>query len=289
MRKHRRRFGFAIRRLGLGFGVAALALTVGFAASATAIHQSKGKKRISRVARSNSGATHLARAIFEGNRRRFVRAKFVTTPPGNGPVAISTRSVSGFPRRGGAFAILSTGCARLAVTRNITGAAGCADGGSRVRGGRDVTIWRIRLQVPRRANCLSFRFKFLSEEFPEYVGTPFNDAFIAEVGRSPSWTSSGNRKPAIRAPRNFATTRDGNLISVNATRNARVTRGAARGTTYDAATGKLRASTPVRPGPQLLYLSIFDQGDRQFDSAVFIDRLLVRKAKRCRSGVVRSR
>lgn len=288
MRKHRRRSGSPIRRLGLGLGVAVLALTIGFAASASAIHQSKGKKGVSRVARSNAGATHLARAIFEGNGRRFVRAKFVTTPPGNGPVAISTRRVSGFPRRGGAFAILSTGCARLAVTRNITGAAGCADGGSRVRGARDVTIWRIRLNVPRRANCLSFRFKFFSEEYPEYVGTQFNDAFIAEVGRSPSWTSSGNRRPVIRAPRDFATTRDGNLISVSATQNARVNRRAARGTTYDAATGKLRASTPVRPGRRFLYLSIFDQGDRQFDSAVFVDRLTVRKAKRCRSGVVRT-
>lgn len=289
MRKRRRIPDSRVKRVGLGLGIAVLVTMIGFAGLATAIHQSKGKKRISRVARSNGGATHLARAIFEGNGKRFVRAKFVTTPPGNGPVAISTRNVAGFPRRGGAFAVLSTGCARVAVRRNFTGAAGCADGGSLVRGGRDVTIWRIRLRVPRGANCLSFRFKFLSEEFPEYVGSEYNDAFIAEVGRSPSWTSSGNRDPVIRAPRNFATTRDGNLISVNATRNARVTRGAARGTTYDAATGKLRASTPIRPGPRLLYLSIFDQGDRQFDSAVFVDRLLVRRAKRCRSGVVRTK
>lgn len=264
---------------------AALALT----GVALAIHQKPGKSRIGSVSRSDRGATHLARAIFEGNDRRFVRAKFVATPPGNDPVAISTKSVSGFPRRGGAFAILSTGCARLIDKRNASGATGCRNGGSKVRGAKDVTVWRIRLRVPRGANCLSFRFKFLSEEFPEFVGSEFNDAFLAEVGRSPSWTSNGNRDPVLEAPDNFATTRDGNLISVNATRNARVTRAAARGTTFDAATGKLRASTPVKPGPQLLYLSIFDQGDRQFDSAVFVDRLLVRKAQRCRSGVVRSK
>lgn len=46
-----------------------------------------------------------------------------------------------------------------------------------------------------------------------------------------------------------------------------MSRAAARGTTYDAATGKLRASTPVKPGYHLLYLSLFDQGDRQWDSA----------------------
>jgi hypothetical protein len=145
------------------------------------------------------------------------------------------------------------------------------------------------LRVPRGANCLSFRFKFLSEEFPEWVGTEYNDAFIAELDHSPSWTASDARTPVIEAPNDFATTRDGNLISVNATRNARVTRAAARGTTFDAATGKLRASTRVRPGVHLLYLSIFDQGDRQFDSAVFVDRLTIRRAQRCRSGVVRTK
>lgn len=265
-----------------------LAALLAFAGLALAIHNGASKKRIQPVSRSDAGATHLAQAIFEGNGRRFVRAKFVTTLPGNDPVGISNKPTSGFPRRGGVFAILTTGCVGYADKRNWGGATGCRGGGPKVRGARDATIWRIRVKVPRGANCLSFRFKFLSEEFPEFVGSEYNDAFIAELDKSPNWTTNGNRDPVISAPRNFATTRDGNLISVNATRNARVTRAAAKGTTYDAATGKLRASVPVRPGSHLLYLSIFDQGDRQWDSAVFVDRLLIRKAKRCRSGVVRS-
>ncbi|HET6569869.1 MAG TPA: choice-of-anchor L domain-containing protein [Solirubrobacterales bacterium] len=266
-----------------------LAATLALAGLASGAGLAKHPERIRKVSRSDRGATQLARAIFEGNGRRFVRAKFVTTPPGHNPVAVSTKRISGFPRRGGSFAILSTGCAGIVKTNNLTGAAGCADGGARVRGARDVTVWRIRLRVPRGANCLSFRFKFLSEEFPEWVGTEYNDAFIAEVGHSPTWTASDNRVPVIEAPDDFATTRDGNMISVNATQNARVTRAAARGTTYDAATGKLRASTRVSPGAQLLYLSLFDQGDRQFDSAVFIDRLTVRRAGKCVSGVVRTK
>jgi len=275
-------------RLGL-FAALTLTALLASAGLALAIHEGGGKKRIQRVGRSDAGATHLAQAIFEGNGRRFVRAKFVTTPPGNGPVGISNKPTSGFPRRGGAFAILTTGCAGYADKRNWGGATGCRGGGPKVRGARDATIWRIRVKVPRGANCLSFRFKFLSEEFPEFVGSQYNDAFIAELDKSPNWTTNGNREPVIEAPRNFATTRDGNLISVNATRNARVNRKAAKGTTYDAATGKLRASTPVKPGSHLLYLSIFDQGDRQWDSAVFVDRLIVRKAKRCQSGVVRTK
>ncbi len=266
-----------------------LASAMALATVASGANNAKQPERIRKVARSDGGATRLARAIFEGNGKRFVRAKFVTVPPGGNPVSVSTKRISGFPRRGGAFAILSTGCAGYVATKNIDGATGCADGGARVRGARDVTIWRIRLRVPRGANCLSFRFKFLSEEFPEWVGTEYNDAFIAELDRSPSWTASDNRTPVIEAPNDFATTRDGNLISVNSTRNARVTRGAAKGTTYDAATGKLRASTRVSPGVHLLYLSLFDQGDRQFDSTVFVDRLTVRRAAKCVSGVVRTR
>lgn len=275
-------------RHAVSFFSVLLAATLAVAGLASGAHQAKSPEKIRKVARSDRGATRLARAIFEGNRRRFVRAKFVTVPPGHNPVALSTERISGFPRRGGSFAILSSGCAGIVKTKNLTGANGCADGGARVRGARDVTIWRIRLRVPPGANCLSFRFKFLSEEFPEWVGTEYNDAFIAEVGHSPTWTASDSRVPVIEAPDDFAMTRDGNLISVNATQNARVTRAAARGTTYDAATGKLRASTRVKPGVRLLYLSLFDQGDRQFDSAVFVDRLTLRHANRCASGVVRA-
>ncbi len=268
--------------------VVALAAIVCVAASAGAAFAGHGAKHhgIVKVKRSDRGATRLARQIFEGNRRNLVRAKFVTTPPGGAPVAISNQRLSGFPRRGGSFAILSTGCALLADNPNKSGSSGCRDGGLKIRGARDVTIWRLRIRVPKDANCLSFRFKFLSEEYPEYVGSIFNDAFIAELSRAPKWNASGSVDPTIRAPRDFAKTRDGKLISVNGTGVARVTRRAAHGTTYDAATGKLRAATPVRPGVHLLHLSIFDQGDRQYDSAVFIDRLLVHKAKHCRSGVV---
>jgi len=250
-----------------------------------------GKKDhpIKPVSRSDNGATRLARAIFEGNGKNLVRAKFVSVPPGHDPVAWTRKRIAGFPRRGQSFAILSTGCAHYALRKNYGSATGCKDSGVKTHGARDVTIWRIRVKVPKGANCLSFRFKFLSEEFPEFVGSDYNDAFVAEVGRSPTWKASDNQHPPITAPRNFATTRNGHdIISVNAAGVAKMSRAAAKGTTYDGATGKLRASMPVKPGSRLLYLSLFDQGDRQWDSAVFIDRLLLRRAHRCRSGLVGS-
>ena len=113
-----------------------------------------------------------------------------------------------------------------------------------IRAARDVTIWRIRVKR-RGRQLLSFRFKFLSEEFPEFVGSEYNDAFIAELDHSPSWDASGSQSPTISAPNDFATTRNGNdIISVNAAGVAKVSRAAAKGTTYDAATGKLRPRRP---------------------------------------------
>ena len=50
----------------------------------------------------------------------------------------------------------------------------------------------------------------------------------------------------------------------------------AAGTTYDGATVLLSASTEITtPGAHTLYLSIFDQADEIYDSAVFVDNLVV--------------
>jgi hypothetical protein len=144
---------------------------------------------------------------------------------------------------------------------------------------------RLDLQVPKGANCLSFRFRFLSEEFPEFVDDIFNDAFIAELDRS-TWDASSKQDPTVTAPRNFAADAAGRPIRVNSIGNTSVAASRAEGTTYDAATRLLRASTRVTPGRHHLYFSIFDQGDRIYDSAVFIDKLVAARRSSCRSGAV---
>ena len=149
-----------------------------------------------------------------------------------------------------------------------------------------MTIYRITLQVPTKANCLSVRFRFLSEEFPEFVNTIYNDAFITELDVS-NWNTVSTDDPKIAAPRNFAADANGNPISVNGVGDASVKPGRAKGTTYDAATRRLRASTPVTPGRHILYMSIFDQGDRGYDSAAFIDRLTLNRRQPCESGAVK--
>ena len=212
------------------------------------------------------------------------RAVFSALPPSSKPAAVSQTPLAGFPRHGNSFGILSNGNARRADDRNTAPDTGSEARGPSIRGARDVVIMRIDLNVPRGANCLSLDFRFLSEEFPEFVQDIFNDAFIAELGIS-DWDASGKEDPTITAERNFAQDTQGNPIRVNAVGATTVNAARARGTTYDGATRLLRASTPVKPGLRRLYLSIFDQGDRIFDSAVFLDNLRASRAENCRTGV----
>jgi hypothetical protein len=135
----------------------------------------------------------------------------------------------------------------------------------------DVSVLKVDLDVAASANCLTFDFQFYSEEFAEFVNTEFNDAFIAELDSS-TWTTSGS---AISAPDNFAFDPSGDVISVNSSGNTSMNTANAAGTTYDGATPLLSASKQVTPGTHSLYLSIFDQGDRILDSAVFLDNLRV--------------
>ncbi|MDQ3631544.1 MAG: choice-of-anchor L domain-containing protein [Actinomycetota bacterium] len=212
------------------------------------------------------------------------RAVFSALPPSSKPAAVSTTRLGGFPTSGSSFGILSTGNAKIADDPNSSTESGSESRGPAIRGARDVVIMRVDLRVPRGANCLSFDFRFLSEEFPEFVGEIFNDAFIAELGIS-NWDASGKEDPTITAPNNFARDTKGNPIRVNRVGDTTVSAGQARGTTFDGATRRLRASTRVKPGNRRLYLSIFDQGDRDFDSAVFVDNLRASKASSCQTGV----
>lgn len=233
---------------------------------------------------SRRAGLQIARAIAD-DPSQVRSAAFSALPPFSNPAAISTKRLAGFPRDGGSFAILSTGSATRADSPNNSGQRSKSLGGPSIRGARDVTILRIVVNVPKEARCLSIRFRFLSEEFPEFVNDDFNDAFVAELDTS-NWDASSKEDPSITAPNSFATDTKGNPIRVNAVGDASVNASRAKGTTYDAATRLLRASTPVTSGRHILYLSIFDQGDRQYDSAVFLDRLTIDRHSPCKSGAV---
>ena len=202
--------------------------------------------------------------------------------------AVFDSALGALPTHGTTFGVLSSGDA---ASVNIPGSfASTAYGGGNVRGNtdRDVTILRIDLSVPTGRNCLSFDFQFLSEEFPNFVGSDVNDAFVAELDTS-SWTTVDS---AINAPNNFAFGPDGQVISINSTGLAGMAAANGAGTSFDGgdneggATQLLRASTPITAGAHSVFFSIFDQGDMIYDSAVFLDNLVLGTSSPggCQSG-----
>jgi hypothetical protein len=266
------------RRFVVAASTLAATLLAGFVAAGP------GGAAISPTPQLDPAAKRLARAILDDEPRILSRADFALIPPSGNPAAISTSRLAGFPTAGNSYIILSNGDATLADNKNTEQDSGATVNGPFLRGARDVTILKIKVRRPSGANCLSFTFRFLSEEFPEFKDSEFNDAFIAELNKS-TWDTTSNEDPTIVSPDNFAVGSNGNRVSVNATDSASVDAKRAKGTTYDAATRLLRASIPVTKSKNTLYLSIFDQGDRIFDSAVFIDDLRVNNRSNCESGI----
>jgi hypothetical protein len=189
--------------------------------------------------------------------------------------ATSNMPLAGFPVIGGSYAILTSGDPELADDPNGSESSGETTwdsvGLENFRGDTDfdVSMLEAKVNVPVGRNCLVLNYRFLSEEFPEFVGTEYNDAFIAEVDQS-TWTTSATD---VLAPNDFATRTNTQGVTVNGVGPVAVTPVEAAGTTYDAATGLVTTKTPITPGAHSVFLSILDQGDHIYDSAVFVDNL----------------
>jgi hypothetical protein len=177
--------------------------------------------------------------------------------------------LAGFPTNGGTFTILTTGDVALADDPNDSESSGLSRSYNPPARGdaNDPTTLGLSFNVPQQSNCLNFDYKFFSEEFPEFVGSSFNDRFIAELD-STNWTAAGQ---ASNAPLDFAAR--GTQISINSIGPTAVSPSNAAGTTYDAASALVTTKTPVTPGAHTVYLSIFDASDHIYDSAVFVDNL----------------
>ena len=173
-----------------------------------------------------------------------------------------------FGPTGPTLALMTSGDAALADGPNDDTAAG-RDNGTELRGANDVSILRLNVTVPAATDCLAFGVMFASEEYPEFVGSSYNDAFIAELDTS-TWSVSGS---TITAPANFAFDLAGDVISINSSFFDADRVEVDTGMQYDGATALLQAQTPITPGAHSLYLSIFDASDGILDSAVLIDDL----------------
>jgi len=151
------------------------------------------------------------------------------------------------------FLMLSTGKAsEIDTIANLDGSQG-TDLGSYGEGGDTATI-SFQLAVPEIARKLKFDFVFLSEEFPEFVGSIYNDFFTAQIDGV-----------------NVALDQMGNFVNIN---NVYFGGGeSTAGTFFDGRTSLLTGSYTVPEGQDTITveLAIGDVGDGVYDSAVLLD------------------
>lgn len=220
-----------------------------------------------------SSAEALTDAIDDGLGDAVVNSAFIQQPPNGNPAAVSDKELALMPLKGGTYAMLSSGNTVEADDPDNSESLSTNNGGFGGPHGGDVfdlVQLRVDLDVPGDTNCLTIDYRFLTEEFDEFVGSDFNDSFLAELDES-SFLVQGDG--SVLAPNNFAVGPDGNVTTVN---TAGTSADNALGTTYDGATPVLRATTPVSAGAHSVFLSIYDASDAIYDSTVFIDNMRLR-------------
>ena len=212
-----------------------------------------------------------------------------TIPPNGFPLGVGSTPLAPFPRAGTSFAVLTTGDATQADVAD--GNDSSSDGGGLItapnRGDTalDVSTLAIPFTVPTGSNCVSFDFRFLSEEYPDYITSQYNDAFIAELDAT-TWTTNGAVISGLQ--NNFATDANGQPVTIKSTGPTSMSPAEAAGTPYGGATAPLQARRPVTTGAHTLYLSVFDQSDTILDTTAFVDnfRIFTAPAGSCTSGSV---
>ena len=255
------------RRVGIRQGAGVIAFAVASLLSAATAHA---------AINPTTDADAVAAATTNDGTQGFVAdASFAAAPPGGNFAAAPDTPLALFPLEADTYGLLSTGDATLADQPDSSDSSGTVNGGD--GGGHGVTAndlvtLRIDLQVPENRNCLTVDFRFLTEEFPEFIGSQYNDAFLAELDASDFTIDADG---TVQAPSNFAFDPDGKPVTVNA---AGTSADNALGTTYDGATPVLRGTTPITPGAHSVFLTIYDANDSIYDSTVFVDNLRLRQA-----------
>ena len=166
-------------------------------------------------------------------------------------------------------------------------------------GTNDLIDVKLVIKAPANAKGLQFDFDFYSGEWPEYVCTPYNDAFIAYLtaqgfngGASDNMVFDANNNP-VSVNNGFfdrctPNTQTGCAQGIGGTtKTATCPGGIAElaGTGFDdpgtyctkpssggGATGWLQSKAPIKPGEQFtLEFMIWDTGDSSWDSSVIVD------------------
>ncbi|PNX48880.1 MAG: hypothetical protein BV456_09385 [Thermoplasmata archaeon M8B2D] len=190
------------------------------------------------------------------------------------------------PTNGNTFILLSTGKAGTSIVTTDQENPGDERGtytSNKYGYPRDFACLKIWLLVPKHMHSLYYDFQFFSSEYPEYVGSQYNDKFIVTVD-SPSkgvstFTCDVNNGNFILDSNYIPGTgfdifaESGNPDNVDIVNTTPKISAADAGAT--AITTKGGSLHPVSPQEIItITFKISDTGDNQFDSAVFIDNLV---------------
>jgi hypothetical protein len=186
-------------------------------------------------------------------------------------------SFAAFPTNGPSFGMISTGDTDLMNDPNNEGSLSTVLDGlnNNESPPNDLVGFSITFNAPAGANCLNADVKMLSEEFPEYVGTQYNDFAGASINNPATPTVDVSTfDPSV--PGNFLF--DGsfppNELEINTSQL--VSAAAAAGTTYDGATPTLFTQVPVSPGASnTVRFWTGDVGDSVWDTTLFVDNILI--------------
>lgn len=153
------------------------------------------------------------------------------------------------------FLIFSTGNAAGALGANTSGSQGTDLGAGGTPG--DAASFSFNLKVPASTTSqkLLMDFMFFSDEYPEFVGSQFNDFFSIKVEGT-----------------EIAQDQFGNAVSIN---SVFFSGSSAAGTIFDGRTSLLTAvySVPANTQSVQVVVAIGDVGDGIYDSAAFMDNV----------------
>ncbi len=153
----------------------------------------------------------------------------------------------------------------------------------------DYIEFKLTLHVPTNAKSFSFDFNFFSAEYPEFVGSQYNDKFLvlldSQAFGQGNISFDPNQNP-INVNSAFFQVCDSAQVCMGMMQNTcSQNANELDGTGYEmtappphdthrvgGATGWLTTTSPVKPGETAtLRFILFDEGDHLFDSAVLID------------------
>ena len=170
--------------------VAATALLVLNASTAAAA--------ITATTSDGAGATAIANTL-PSDAATVTGASYDAVPASGTPNGTADSALAGFPTDPSTFGILTNGDVSLADDANDDEGSGVGNGGGNIRGDHATSTSRSStsaLDVPTETNCLGIDFRFLSEEFPEFVGSRPSATRSSPRSIRRHLDDNGRRRPA---------------------------------------------------------------------------------------------